>query len=128
MKIGINLVGVSYNDGASGRYRNYEDAIDGFIKNIINPLKEDGNDIKYYIYSYDNVKRNDILNTYQPTIKHEFINPINNTLGGGAIVSIGYKAMSSTYIGSLEQLKNEEDTQEKSMESTKRKAEEQKKE
>ena len=36
MKIGINLVGVSYNDGAHGRYRNYEDAIDGFITNVIN--------------------------------------------------------------------------------------------
>jgi hypothetical protein len=108
MKIGVNLVGVSYNNGASGRYRNYEDAVHGFMKNVVDPLKEEGHDIKYYIYSYDNVKRNDILNTYQPTIKHEFINPIHNTIGGGDRVSNGYKAISSTYIGSLEQLKNED--------------------
>jgi hypothetical protein len=108
MKIGINLVGVSYNDGQIGRYRNYEDAVHGFMKNVVDPLKDEGHDIKYYIYSYDNVKRNDILNTYQPTIKHEFINPIHNTIGGGDRVSNGYKAISSTYIGSLEQLKNED--------------------
>ena len=36
MKIGINLVGVSYNDGTVGRYRNYEDAIGGFMYNVVN--------------------------------------------------------------------------------------------
>ncbi len=35
MKIGINLVGVSYNDGTIGRYRNYEDALEGFMANDI---------------------------------------------------------------------------------------------
>ena len=108
MKIGINLVGVSYNDGMVGRYRNYEDAIDGFMTNVVNPLKEDGHDIQYYIYSYDSIKRNDILNTYQPVIKSEFTHPTYNTLGGGDTLPNGFKAISATYISSLEQLKNEE--------------------
>ena len=46
MKIGINLVGVSYNDGTAGRYRNYEDAVDGFMKNVVNPLKEEGHEVQ----------------------------------------------------------------------------------
>ena len=107
MKIGINLVGVSYNDGTIGRYRNYEDAIDGFMTNIINPLKDEGHSIQYYIFSYDNIKKNDILNTYQPVIKSEFIHPTHNTLGGGDKLSNGFKAISAAYINSLQQLKNE---------------------
>ena len=107
MKIGINLVGVSYNDGTIGRYRNYEDAIAGFMTNIINPLKDEGHSIQYYIFSYDNIKRNEILNAYQPIIKSEFIHPTYNTLGGGDKLSNGFKAISAAYINSLQQLKNE---------------------
>lgn len=107
MKIGINLVGVSYNDGP-GRYRNYEDAIEGFMTNVINPLKEDGHEIKFYIYSYDSIKRNDILKAYQPVKKYHFTHPAYNTLGGGDKLPNGLKAISSTYINSLEQLKNED--------------------
>ena len=55
MKIGINLVGVSYNDGTIGRYRNFEDALDGFMSNIINPLKEEGHEIYFYILSSVNL-------------------------------------------------------------------------
>lgn len=107
MKIGINLVGVSYNDG-SGRYRNYEDAIDGFMSNVIEPLKEDGHEIKFYIYSYDSIKRNDILKAYEPVKKYHFTDPAYNTLGGGDKLPNGLKAISSNYINSLEQLKNED--------------------
>jgi hypothetical protein len=53
MKIGINLVGVSYNDGNVGRYRNYEDALEGFMNNIVNPLKEEGHEISFYLFTYD---------------------------------------------------------------------------
>ena len=52
MKIGINLVGVSYNDGGVGRYRNYEDAIDGFMSNVVTPLKEEGHEISFYLLKY----------------------------------------------------------------------------
>lgn len=107
MKIGINLVGVSYNDG-SGRYRNYEDAIDGFMSNVIEPLKKDGHEIKFYIYSYDSIKRNDILKAYEPVKKYHFTDPAYNTLGGGDKLPNGLKAISSNYINSLEQLKNED--------------------
>ena len=72
MKIGINLVGVSYNDGTIGRYRNYKDAIDGFMANVVNPLRENGHDVVFYIFTYDNIKRDEIINAYQPLIKSEF--------------------------------------------------------
>ena len=50
MKIGINLVGVSYNNASSGgRLRNYEDAIENFHNYIVEPLRE--KDIKFnFIY------------------------------------------------------------------------------
>ena len=57
MKIGINLVGVSYNDGNIGRYRNYEDALDGFYTNVVDPLREEGHTVQFYIFSYDNIKK-----------------------------------------------------------------------
>ena len=58
MKIGINLVGVSYNDGLNGgRYRNFEDAKDNFFKYVINPLKEQGHEVFFYIFSYGSSKK-----------------------------------------------------------------------
>ena len=108
MKIGINLVGVSYNDGTYGRYRNYEDAIDGFITNVVNPLKEEGHSVQYYIFSYDSIKKNDIIKAYHPVIKSEFTHPTYNTLGGGDKLPNGMKIISVAYINSLEQLKNED--------------------
>ena len=63
MKIGINLVGVSYNDGKIGRYRNYEDAIGGFMSNVVNPLKEEGHEIFFYLFTYDSSKKEDIVKT-----------------------------------------------------------------
>lgn len=108
MKIGINLVGVSYNDGTIGRYRNYEDAIDGFMTNVINPLKEDGHEIQYYIFSYDSIKKDDIIKAYQPLIKSEFIHPTYNTMGGGDTLPSGLKVISGTYITSLLRLLNQD--------------------
>ena len=55
MKIGINLVGVSYNNAIEGgRLRDYENSIENFYKNVVNPLKENGHDIKFYLFSYSN--------------------------------------------------------------------------
>lgn len=107
MKIGINLVGISYNDG-DGRYRNYEDAIDGFMTNLIIPLKEDGHEISFYIYTYDNKKRDNIINSYIPTKKYHFADSMYNKLKRSDKLSNGFKSMSSTYINSLEQLRNED--------------------
>ena len=104
MKIGINLVGVSYNDGTYGRYRNYEDAIEGFMTNVVTPLKEDGHEIKFYIYSYDNIKRYEILRAYEPVAKFEFTHPAYNGMGGGDKLPNGMKAISEAYISSLFQL------------------------
>ena len=107
MKIGINLVGVSYNDGTIGRYRNYEDAIDGFITNVVNPLKEEGHDIFFYLFTYDSVKREDILKIYNP-VKSIFLDPNYNKMGGGDVLEQTMKIISVTYINSLNALIGED--------------------
>jgi hypothetical protein len=107
MKIGINLVGVSYNDGTIGRYRNYEDAKDGFFKYVVNPLKEQGHEIFFYIFSYENSKKEEIIKTYNPK-KSIFIDPQFNKLGGGDKLENGMKTISVTYINSLYELIEED--------------------
>ena len=107
MKIGINLVGVSYNDGTIGRYRNYEDALEGFMNNIINPLKQEGHEIHFYLFTYDSTKKEDIIKTYNPT-KSTFLDPNYNKFGGGDKLENGMKTISATYINSLFQLENED--------------------
>ena len=107
MKIGINLVGVSYNDGTIGRYRNFEDALDGFMSNIINPLKEEGHEIYFYIFTYDSIKRDEIIKSYSPIIKSEFTHPNYNGYGGGDKLPNGIKMISAAYISSLKQLLNQ---------------------
>lgn len=105
MKIGVNLVGVSYNE--KGRYRNYEDAIDSFYKYIVWPLEEEGHNIFFYLYTYQNQKSQKIVEDYIPCVKAQFINKEFNSMGGGDNLH-GYKVMSVSYIKSLEALKDEE--------------------
>lgn len=108
MKIGINLVGVSYNDGTNGgRYRNYKDSIDNFFLNIVNPLKNYGHEISFYLYSYENVKQEEIISAYYPCKKNTFLNSEYNKLGGGDRID-GIKIMSSVYINSLQELLKED--------------------
>jgi hypothetical protein len=107
MKIGINLVGVSYNDGNVGRYRNYEDALEGFITNIINPLKESGHEIFFYLFTYHSIKKDEIIASYNPK-KYTFLDPNYNKFGGGDKLENGMKTISATYINSLYELENEE--------------------
>jgi hypothetical protein len=107
MKIGINLVGVSYNDGRVGRYRNYADAIEGFMHNVVNPLREDGHTISFYLFTYDSPKRDEIISAYNPK-KHTFLDPNYNKFGGGDVLENGMKTMSATYINSLYELQNED--------------------
>lgn len=109
MKIGINLVGISYNDGVNGgRYRNYKDAIDNFHKFIINPLINEKHEISTYIFSYDNPEKDNILKSYPNIKKFHFINENYNLIGGGDLIDKGIKIMSISYIKSLEQLLNED--------------------
>jgi hypothetical protein len=111
MKIGINLVGVSYNDGLSGgRYRNFEDAKDGFFKYVVNPLKEQGHEIFFYIFSYDNSKKEEIINTYLPLKKVIFIpEEVNfNKCSSGDKLPNGVKLQSATYCNSLVELLEED--------------------
>ena len=109
MKIGINLVGVSYNNAKEGgRLRNYEDAIDNFYKYIVEPFQEKGHDVEFYLYSYENEKQEKIVNDYYPCKKSKFVRPEYNKLGGGDRIPEGYKVMSISYLNSLHQLKNED--------------------
>ena len=108
MKIGINLVGVSYNDGSNGgRYRNYMDAVEGFTTNVINPLKEAGHEISYYLFTYESPQKDEIIKTYNPK-KYTFLDPNYNKFGGGDKLENGMKTISATYINSLYELENEE--------------------
>ena len=108
MKIGINLVGVSYNDGTNGgRYRNYMDAVEGFTTNVINPLKEAGHEISYYLFTYESPQKDEIIKTYNPK-KYTFLDPNYNKFGGGDKLENGMKTISATYINSLYELENEE--------------------
>ena len=107
MKIGINLVGVSYNGGSIGRYRNYQDALGGFMNYIVNPLKEMGHDISFYLFTYDSPKKVEIIETYKPK-KYTFLDPNYNKMGGGDVLENTMKILSLTYINSLNELVGEE--------------------
>jgi hypothetical protein len=107
MRIGINLVGVSFNDGRIGRYRNYEDALNKFMENIVNPLKADGHNIFFYLFTYDSTKREDILKTYTP-VKYTFLDPNYNKMGGGDKIENQMKIISLTYINALNELIGED--------------------
>jgi hypothetical protein len=106
MKIGINLVGVSYNDGTNGRYRNYEDALLDFEKWITNPLKSE-NEVNYYLASYNSDKVTDIIETYKPK-KYKFDRSELNNYGGGDLHDNGTKLMTKIHIESLQNLQNED--------------------
>lgn len=101
MKIGINMVGVSYNDGTYGRYRNFEDAKDGFISNVVTPLVEEGHTVYYYLCTYDSPKREQILSTYTPVIKSEFL---DTSYIRGRVLTEGMQIMSAIYVRSLNAL------------------------
>jgi hypothetical protein len=107
MKIGINLVGVSYNDGTIGRYRNYKDAIDGFMTNVVNPLKEEGDEICFYVFTYDSIKKDEIIQAYNPK-KYTFLDPNYNRFGGGDLIQNQMKIISLSYINSLNELLEED--------------------
>jgi hypothetical protein len=108
MKIGINLVGVSYNDGKVGRYRNYKDAIDSLYENVVNPLKEKGHEIYFYIFSYDSEKAENMLSDYQPIKKVKLLESYYKTYEGNYKVNSEIKIMSAMYLHSLEALLDED--------------------
>lgn len=108
MKIGINLVGVSYNSGNEGRYRNYKDSLHSFQSKIVEPLKDKGYEIYFYLFTYDSEKKLDILKSYQPVKKFKFLDKEFNKKGGGDQSSSNMKMISYSYIQSLERIKDEE--------------------
>lgn len=108
MKIGINLVGVSYNSGTNGgRYRNYKDSIDNFFTYIVNPLKQQNHEIYFYLYSYENEMKDEIVNVYTPCKSSVFLPNEYNKLGGGDRIN-GIKIMSFIYANSLNVLLSED--------------------
>lgn len=86
MKIGIGLSGVYYDDGTIYRYRNYEESLNEFFEFIVNPLRDLGHEVKFYIYSYDTIKVDDIKKNFQPLIKSEFIKQSTQQLIPGTSV------------------------------------------
>jgi hypothetical protein len=108
MKIGINLVGVSYTD--KGRLRDYKKSYDSFFNFIVNPLKEQGHDVIFYVTTYDSDKRQDLELDFNPK-KSTFLDQSLILLGGGDKILMDDKPMLImiyTYLTSLLQLENED--------------------
>jgi hypothetical protein len=74
---------------------------------VINPLKNEGHDIHFYLYTYDSVKRDDIIKTYNPK-KYTFLDTNYNKIGGGDLIDNQIKILSLSYIESLNQLIDED--------------------
>jgi hypothetical protein len=106
MNIGINLVGVSYND--RGRFRDYKKSYESFHRTIVNPLKDQGHIIKFYGTTYESIKQHELETDYRFE-KCTFIPEHYSLLGGGdrvqhngeLILIMGYM-----YLLSLIQLEN----------------------
>jgi hypothetical protein len=104
MKIGINLVGVSYHDGkGGGRYRNYQDALVGFYENIVDPLTSEGHEVYFYLYSYKNPLEEQIIKTYKPR-KYTFADAVLNIKGGGDRLQNGMRMLAIATYNSLEEI------------------------
>ena len=109
MKIGVSLAGVSYHDGSSYRKRDYKDALDGFFTNVINPLKEEGHEVLFYLFTYNTDKKEDILKAYNP-IKSTFIvdeSNYNNLTSGDRLPN-GIRMMTLTTVNALNELIDED--------------------
>ena len=109
MKIGINLNGVSYHDGSSYRKRNYSDSIKNLREKVITPLIKKGHEIKTYLYSYDSIKTENVIEDYKPT-KYTFLPEDSNfnKATSGDLLSNGFRMMTLTTINSLHQLIGED--------------------
>tara|TARA_B100001758_G_C18166290_1_gene481818 strand:- start:92 stop:772 length:681 start_codon:yes stop_codon:yes gene_type:complete len=109
MKIGINLNGVSYHDGSSYRKRIYTDSIDNLMKNVVNPLKEKGHEVSFYVFTYDTEKSEDVERDYNP-VKSTYVSESYkfNQATSGDRLSNGWRMMTITTVNSLHQLKEED--------------------
>ena len=109
MKIGINLNGVSYHDGSSYRKRIYTDSIDNLMKNVVNPLKEKGHEVSFYVFTYDTEKSEDVERDYNP-VKSTYVGESYkfNEATSGDRLSNGWRMMTITTVNSLHQLKEED--------------------
>ena len=109
MKIGINLNGVSYHDGSNYRKRIYTDSIDNLMKNVVNPLKEKGHEVSFYVFTYDTEKSKDVEKDYNP-VKSTYVSESYkfNQATSGDRLSNGWRMMTITTVNSLHQLKEED--------------------
>jgi hypothetical protein len=105
LKIGINLVGVSFDDGSIYRYRSYKDALDGFNKNIVQSLNYMGHDFQFYLYTYDSVQKENIIKDYSPIRKYKFITKETDVLYNSFNLNSIQKI---NYVNSLLEMLNEE--------------------
>lgn len=86
MRIAISISGVSYEDGSKYRYRNYEDAVDSFNENVIDYLDKQGHDVFTFLYTYQTIKSNDILERYNNFTEAKFIDEDNQYIPNGQTV------------------------------------------
>ena len=105
MKIGINLNGVSYHDGSSYRKRIYTDSIDNLMKNVVNPLKEKGHEVSFYVFTYDTEKSEDVERDYNP-VKSTYVSESYkfNQATSGDRLSNGWRMMTYQLTHALAEL------------------------
>jgi hypothetical protein len=65
MKVGVNLIGISKGNFL-GKNRDFKNCYDNFIKMIINPLENMGNEVFVYVTTYIGESNNELLELYQP--------------------------------------------------------------
>ena len=99
MKIAICISGVSYNNDGINRYRNYEDAVDSFNENVIDYLTKEGHDVFTFLYTYQTIKTNDILEAYNSLIPCSYKSDLWRFCvlykNGGIYMDIKYKCVNN---------------------------------
>lgn len=86
MRIAISIAGVSYETGNRYRYRNYEDAVDSFNKNVIDYLVAEGHEVFTFLYTYQTIKSAELPDAYNRFTEARFIEENNQYIPEGQSV------------------------------------------
>jgi hypothetical protein len=79
------------------------------MKNVVNPLKEKGHEVSFYVFTYDTEKSEDVERDYNP-VKSTYVSESYkfNEATSGDRLSNGWRMMTITTVNSLHQLKEED--------------------
>ena len=79
------------------------------MKNVVNPLKEKGHEVSFYVFTYDTEKSKDVERDYNP-VKSTYVSESYkfNQATSGDRLSNGWRMMTITTVNSLHQLKEED--------------------